>query len=138
MQAHTLCIYRIQDESLRWLIANGKLEDARKVIRKACKWNKKDYATVMAAGGFYDEELDKETVRLTSNNGNVINDVHSSKGNIQESDVKSELLINGTENKNYIITEQVSSKVVVEKYTAIDLFKNPRILRVSLIIWFTW
>lgn len=34
---------RVQDESLRWLVANGKTEAADKVIRKVARWNKINY-----------------------------------------------------------------------------------------------
>lgn len=34
---------RIQDESLRWLAANGKREAADKVMHKVARWNKINY-----------------------------------------------------------------------------------------------
>lgn len=34
---------RVQDESLRWLAANGKMEAADKVIQKVARWNKINY-----------------------------------------------------------------------------------------------
>lgn len=39
----TLIISRIQDESLRWLVANGKLEAVDKIIHKVARWNKISY-----------------------------------------------------------------------------------------------
>lgn len=35
--------FRVQDESLRWLVANGKKEAADKVIHKVARWNKINY-----------------------------------------------------------------------------------------------
>jgi hypothetical protein len=42
------------DESLCWLIANDKIEEAKKIIKKACKWNKKNYREVMEDIGWGD------------------------------------------------------------------------------------
>ncbi|XP_061172477.1 organic cation transporter protein-like isoform X1 [Saccostrea echinata] len=35
--------YWIQDESLRWLVANGKKKEVERIVRKVAKWNKLDY-----------------------------------------------------------------------------------------------
>lgn len=34
---------RVQDESLRWLSANGKKDAVEKVVRKVARWNKVNY-----------------------------------------------------------------------------------------------
>ncbi|XP_065945028.1 solute carrier family 22 member 6-A isoform X2 [Magallana gigas] len=39
----SLIQYWVQDESLRWLVANGKKEAADKVIHKVARWNKINY-----------------------------------------------------------------------------------------------
>ncbi|XP_052696616.1 organic cation transporter protein-like [Crassostrea angulata] len=39
----SLIQYWVQDESLRWLVANGKKEAADKVIHKVARWNKVNY-----------------------------------------------------------------------------------------------
>ncbi|XP_062595358.1 organic cation transporter protein-like [Saccostrea cucullata] len=39
----SLIQYWVQDESLRWLVANGKKKEADRVIRKVAKWNKISY-----------------------------------------------------------------------------------------------
>lgn len=36
-------ITRVQDESLRWLAANGKKDAVDKIIHKVAKWNKLSY-----------------------------------------------------------------------------------------------
>lgn len=131
----------MQDESLRWLIANGRLDEARQVVKNACKWNKKDYATVMAAGGFVDDNLDQETKRLNSDYGDVmnnINGVQKSKNDLEDTELNEGLIKDDVESLNVISIEQEPVKVVVKKYTAIDIFRYPQILRVSLILWFTW
>ncbi|XP_055998240.1 organic cation/carnitine transporter 2-like [Ostrea edulis] len=40
----SLVQYWVQDESLRWLLANGKTEESERIIRKVAKWNKINYA----------------------------------------------------------------------------------------------
>ena len=133
---------RMLDESLRWLIANGKLDRARQVIKNACKWNKKDYATVMAAVGFHDEELDKATRQVEL------------KAVTNTADIKGKDTAEGTgedgkreamdgedkheETTKFIEKDHGPAKVLVQKYTALDIIRNGRILRVSLILWFTW
>ena len=48
---------RLKDESLRWLIANGRVVPAKAIIQKACKQNKKDYETVLSGTGFSEWEM---------------------------------------------------------------------------------
>ena len=48
---------RLIDESLRWLIANGKIDRAKAILKKACKTNKKDYNTIFVKSGLRDLEL---------------------------------------------------------------------------------
>ena len=43
---------RLIDESLRWLIANGKVERAKTVLQKACRINKKNYNELVIVSGF--------------------------------------------------------------------------------------
>ena len=50
-------VVRLIDESLRWLIANGKIDRAKAILKKACKANKKDYNTIVVESGFRDLEL---------------------------------------------------------------------------------
>ncbi|XP_061174320.1 organic cation transporter protein-like [Saccostrea echinata] len=58
--------YWIQDESLRWLVANGKKKEAERIVRKVAKWNKLDYENLkknvkkrMALRNKEKEETDK-------------------------------------------------------------------------------
>ena len=47
----------MKDESLRWLIANGRVADAKRIIQKACKQNKKEYGTILSGTGFLEWEI---------------------------------------------------------------------------------
>ena len=40
------------DESMRWLVANGRVDEAKAILQKACRTNQQDYDTVAAASGF--------------------------------------------------------------------------------------
>lgn len=43
----SLIQYWVQDESLRWLIVNGKMKRVKKILLKVAKWNKLDYEDLM-------------------------------------------------------------------------------------------
>lgn len=38
-----IVIFRVQDESLRWLIVNGKTKEVDRILHKVAKWNKLNY-----------------------------------------------------------------------------------------------
>ena len=144
------------DESLRWLIANNKIKEAKKVIKNACKWNRKDYKTVMDEIG-WDVNIDETDA--TNMDAKILNSLNESQNSIPTKEVKvndvsrqdsgmdnltigqenidcvneSEDLI---ENKQKPELDKKESKVV--KYTVIDLFRHKRILIVSAILWYTW
>ena len=108
------------DESLRWVIANGRKEEAKRIIKNACSWNKKDYDIVIEKVGLGDskepgkagEELQDMKPLLKTVNGN-----DTTHGNAE----------NGLE---------VGSKE--RKYPILQIWKNKHIRRVSLILWYTW
>ncbi|XP_052762013.1 organic cation transporter-like protein [Mya arenaria] len=110
MSAWSLLQWWFLDESLRWLIANGKMDQARKIIRKACRYNRKDYHTVLKDSGL--DEGGDEHVRLSKDGGALQLDAIAAPTPIPD--------------------------VFVEKYTICDMFKNKMIRNVSFIIWYTW
>ena len=63
---------RVQDESLRWLAANGKTEAAERVMRKVARWNKIRY-----------EDLNKIVMKRMTSNDNR-NDVDTEKKEMTE------------------------------------------------------
>ena len=63
---------RVQDESLRWLAANGKTEAAERVMRKVARWNKIRY-----------EDLKKIVMKRMISNDNP-NDVDTEKKEMTE------------------------------------------------------
>ena len=127
------------DESLRWLIANGKLDQAKKVIKTACKWNKKDYATVMAAGGFYDGELTQVSGNIDEPSKDPPDVVRKETAGPDDSELCGDIDLDmNAEKETFVNNTPKLPKVIVKKYTAIDILRNVRVLRVSLILWFTW
>lgn len=58
---------RVQDESLRWLAANGKMEAADKVIQKVARWNKINYEDLKKIVDKRMAVFDKETDDVDAN-----------------------------------------------------------------------
>ena len=134
---HLKCAYRMLDESLRWLIANGKLDKARQVIKNACRWNKKDYATVIKAGGFFDEELTKVSGESDDNDKSPTDIENKTQDDPDADELCGEIDVNEEKEKFVAKTPELPT-VVVKKYTAIDLIRHRRVFQVSVILWFTW
>lgn len=38
-----IVIFRVQDDSFRWLIVNGKTKEVDRILHKVAKWNKLNY-----------------------------------------------------------------------------------------------
>ena len=60
------------DESLRWLIANGRIKQAKAIILRACKANNKNFDGVVSVSGFREFELNYETKLQERTNSNII------------------------------------------------------------------
>ena len=46
------------DESVRWLLANGKYKEAHRILKKAARWNKKNYTEVIEQARLKAIEMD--------------------------------------------------------------------------------
>jgi len=57
----------LRDESLRWLIANDRVVEAKRIIQKACKQNKKDYGIVLLETGFLEWEMRMSKTEINMN-----------------------------------------------------------------------
>ena len=132
------------------------------MIRNACKWNKKEYKDVVNAGGILDETVEQEMKqyheddesRYGVNVTSVHNEQHMKKTKTErdvhgkeymddkaklkqeEADIQAALLNGDNALKDSVV--EAGREPTVEKYTAIDIFRYPKVLRVSLILWFSW
>lgn len=61
---HQTKIFRFIDESLRWLIANGRVKESKAIIVKACKENNKNYDEVVEISGFDTFEMNHGMMTL--------------------------------------------------------------------------
>lgn len=102
--------YRFLDESLRWLVANGKHKETENQIRKAAKMNNTDYNTVV------------ENIQISKE----INVIHNEKLDDEEED------------SGVVLTVDYEGKAEVERYTVFTVLKHRRILMVSVVLWIAW
>ncbi|KAL4237193.1 hypothetical protein ACF0H5_005573 [Mactra antiquata] len=122
LSAWSLIEWWLIDESLRWLIANGKVKEAKRIIQKACRLNKKEYNEVAAISGFQSYEM------------------HYLSGKKKE--IRYE---NGTEmvTDDQPLTSDTTSpsnqyNAATKQYSVVDLVKSRRLFIASLIMWFAW
>ena len=106
---HALFDWKFLDESLRWLVANGKHKEIENQIRKAAKINNTDYNTVV------------ENIQVSKE----INVIHNK--NMDEE-----------EDSRVVLTVDNEGKAEVQKYTVFTVLKHRRILMVSVVLWIAW
>ena len=110
------------DESVRWLLANGRYKEAEKTIRKMARWNKLDYDDVIKRASL----KSKEKVPLNKDDN---------FNNAKRTEVEMQALNGGNTTENGV---KPSISGEVEIYTVIDIFRNWHVLVISLICAFTW
>ena len=99
------------------MIANGKTEKAKNIIRKAAGWNDMSYESVMESvkkkRPLMPVEIEVKAPEMHDiNNGNL---------NTEKDD----------DTNKY-------PKSTVHKYSAFTILKHRRILVISIMLWFTW
>jgi hypothetical protein len=112
------------EESIRWLISNGKVETAKRILRKATRWNGVDYKPT--------EEIMDQCVQAPS--------VESDRSDSSDTEMdtfgnKKESLL-GEEKPKPDNVEKCSK--TVEKYTVVDILKNPALRVNTIILWYSW
>jgi hypothetical protein len=115
---YTIKRYRILHESLRWLLANGRYEEAKIWIKRAAKWNKTDpkdaLSTITSANGEVEVLVEKEI-----------------DANGLQSDKKGAKITHTTNGLQ--LDEHVS-----EKLSILDFFRHRQIFLTSVIVWIIW
>lgn len=114
-QTVTFFILRLMDESVRWLLSNGRVDEAKRILKKAARWNNVDYKDI--------EAVLKESVNLTDDE--VIEE------SIEHLTSKPPKQIE--ENRKDVGYEQD-----LEKYTVIDILKTPSLRINTFILWYSW
>ncbi|XP_061190473.1 organic cation transporter protein-like [Saccostrea echinata] len=112
---HSLATRWILQESLRWLIVNGRYEEAKQWIKRASRWNKMDPSRILAK--FDSEVQSREQTMLVDENTEL---------------TKSE--VNGEHTR----TVRFHSYRMKEKLSVLDIFRHKQMLRTSMILWVVW
>ncbi|KAK3096707.1 hypothetical protein FSP39_002592 [Pinctada imbricata] len=122
---YSLFHYWMADESIRWLLANGKTKEAERIIRKAARWNKLDFDDVIRRSKA--KPLKEESEKLVSED--IVLQNYEMKDN--ESGPEKTKEINGD-------ISYKDGSMQIKAYTVIDIFKNRHVLLISLICSFAW
>lgn len=109
---YSLAEWWLLDESVRWLLMNGKHTDAEKILHKAARWNKVKFGNL--------EELYTEAKKLQVNKNEHLA--------LQTLEMTNGSPLTGKENR------QMSA----EKYNIVDILKNPELRVNTFILWYAW
>ncbi|OWF47532.1 organic cation transporter protein-like isoform X1 [Mizuhopecten yessoensis] len=115
---HCLLGFWTFDESILWLLANGKIDKAKTLLRKAAKMNKvneKEVLQIVDNATCTSTVLQEKLIKKPNQNQNV-------DGKQKE--------------RKEVILEQ--SPAMLPKYTVLTLFTRRRIAMITLIMTYTW
>lgn len=117
------------EESARWLICNGRIEKAKSIFRLAARWNGVNPETV-------DGILNQNLGYL--GNSEIIIDAN----NKEEYELDQLMVTGNTQNEkmadSLVAKRYTKDGMVVEKYTVMDILKNPSLRMNTFILWYTW
>ncbi|KAK7503602.1 hypothetical protein BaRGS_00005141 [Batillaria attramentaria] len=125
------------DESLRWLVANGKKEGAIKVLERAVRANKKDLNDVLRTfetTALRDVQKEgKHTLQLTCPELEEMQAVDKDKSSSSNGQMTSPDI---DEVEKKLAKKLEKSKT--EKLSVFDIFRHKRLLLNAIIIWCAW
>ncbi|XP_048750180.2 organic cation transporter protein-like [Ostrea edulis] len=127
---HSLGTRWILHESLRWLVANGRFEEAKEWIKRAAKWNKKDATEILAATALVNVEIQVLVEKATDVNG-------VEKGN-DVNGVEKDNVVNGLQSDDKKPGTINKDSRGLEKLSILDIFRNRHILLTSILVWIIW
>ncbi|KAL5004603.1 hypothetical protein ScPMuIL_018059 [Solemya velum] len=133
--AYSLVQYWIIDESLRWLVANGKTKEIIKVVKKACRWNNVDYNSLLEDCNLTEDfvvKIPNETFSDPIDNATM--DYPKSTNGIFDSE-KEKSQVGTPDNQR---TQETGKDIVVKKYNILDILKTKSLFLISLILWYAW
>lgn len=117
------------EESARWLICNGRIEKAKNIFRLAARRNGVSPETV---DGVFEQNLGYL--------GNSEINIDANK--TEESALDQSMVTGNTQNEktadSLVAKRYTKDGMVVEKYTVLDILKNPSLRTNTLILWYTW
>ncbi|PVD19638.1 hypothetical protein C0Q70_20128 [Pomacea canaliculata] len=127
----------VLDEPLRWLYANGKTKEIHKVLKKAARWNRKDFRQIVDVLNSLGDVDDK------------INHVSNEQKTADEAEIKLQKAVdnmsweghplsNGKEVPDFGLEEGLEEVKAVKKLTFRDLFTHRRLgvyCLMSSILW---
>ncbi|XP_033751011.1 solute carrier family 22 member 5-like [Pecten maximus] len=140
---YSLVEYWLMDESVRWLLANGRIKHAERIIRKAAKMNGKNFDDVIKAATIQSsKEMEvfvpkKDTLDLSLKKEE---DILINKNGAEYTAMKdsSEIANNEVELGFPQGEEQSVVPAPIKRYNVTTIFRHKVILFNSLILWYTW
>ncbi|XP_071100668.1 solute carrier family 22 member 3-like [Haliotis cracherodii] len=165
--AYSLILPFTLDETLRWLMANGKTKEVERILKKAAKINNVPIDDVMASHRYSEVKValsasDKATLDIEQLGNGIANGTQNTVVEVTvhdctdanengmdvtvENEAKTALL--NAQNENSVVAQAgetngdedntgVTHKST-KKYNLLDILKNRMIFKNALIVWYCW
>ncbi|RUS71168.1 hypothetical protein EGW08_021068 [Elysia chlorotica] len=121
------------DESIIWLLANGRKKEALKCIKRAARWNNKDFEEVLKAG-YSDDIMDMDATE---------EDRLNSENNVTRPVLEEEKSANGCgqhnqEEDDSITRSEADTSADTGKISFIQVLRVRRLFINAVAMWATW